>query len=205
MWIIQISIVGLPCWAGPLICAAVVIPENEINEAKEWNDKWFAHISEMSVREIDRTNTFQADIKLKTRTIKELTRFLPPTLPIKYVESKSIVAFPSKWTVKNVKEEPKWAFYWATKRHNEIMESYHQRFPEWGFDQHKGYETPDHRKLILKRKEGSKVHRRSFMPLARFYANQTGRKTDTGNVKQKKLREAKRGQRPQKRNRAFTK
>ena len=42
-----------------------------------------------------------------------------------------------------------------------VMEGYHQVFPQYGFNQHKGYPTAGHRQAILKHGP-SLIHRRSF-------------------------------------------
>jgi len=42
----------------------------------------------------------------------------------------------------------------------------HERFPQYGFDQHKGYPTPEHLAL-LERYGPCDVHRRSFAPVRR--------------------------------------
>ena len=42
-----------------------------------------------------------------------------------------------------------------------IMERYHQKYPKYGFDRHKGYPTKLHRKM-LKKYGPCKIHRRTF-------------------------------------------
>jgi len=48
-----------------------------------------------------------------------------------------------------------------------IMERYHKKYPCYGFDQHKGYPTKYHFKM-LKKYGGCKIHRQSFSPLKRL-------------------------------------
>ena len=43
----------------------------------------------------------------------------------------------------------------------------HERFPQYGFDRHKGYPTPEHLALLL-RHGPSDIHRRSFAPVRRI-------------------------------------
>jgi len=45
-----------------------------------------------------------------------------------------------------------------------IMERYHKKYPQYGFDRHKGYLTKLHR-LLLKRHGCCKIHRKTFRPL----------------------------------------
>jgi len=47
-----------------------------------------------------------------------------------------------------------------------IMEYYHRLYPEFRFDENKGYATPHHLKLLKEGKE-TDIHRRSFSPLKR--------------------------------------
>ena len=42
-----------------------------------------------------------------------------------------------------------------------MMDRYHRRFPQYGFDRHKGYGTPSHRAAIA-RYGPSAIHRMSF-------------------------------------------
>jgi ribonuclease HII len=49
----------------------------------------------------------------------------------------------------------------AKVHRDRLMQQYHQLFPEYGFDRHKGYPTSHHRRMI--RKHGpAAIHRRSF-------------------------------------------
>jgi len=45
-----------------------------------------------------------------------------------------------------------------------LMEKYAKKFPEYGFDRHKGYGTSQHRKA-LKKHGHCKIHRKSFRPI----------------------------------------
>lgn len=48
-----------------------------------------------------------------------------------------------------------------------LMEQYCREFPGYGFGRHKGYPTPEHRRL-LHELGPSPIHRRSFAPVAQF-------------------------------------
>jgi ribonuclease HII len=45
-----------------------------------------------------------------------------------------------------------------------IMASYHQRYPEYGFDRHKGYGTAEHLQAIATH-GASPIHRKTFAPI----------------------------------------
>ncbi len=44
----------------------------------------------------------------------------------------------------------------------------HERYPDYGFDQHKGYGTPDHL-AALRRYGATPHHRRSFAPVSELF------------------------------------
>lgn len=46
-----------------------------------------------------------------------------------------------------------------------IMRQYHEKYPEYGFDRHKGYGTKEHMRRI-KEHGPCKIHRRSFYPIS---------------------------------------
>jgi ribonuclease HII len=54
----------------------------------------------------------------------------------------------------------------AKEVRDEIMNKYHEEYPEWGFREHKGYGTEEHLQAI--EKYGlCPIHRRSFAPVSR--------------------------------------
>jgi len=50
---------------------------------------------------------------------------------------------------------------------DKIMKRYHKKYPQYGFDKHKGYPTKYHFKM-LKKYGPCKIHRKSFGPVQRF-------------------------------------
>ena len=48
-----------------------------------------------------------------------------------------------------------------------LMEKYHQEYPCYGFDKHKGYPTRYHVRM-LKRHGSCKIHRKTFLPVKRL-------------------------------------
>jgi ribonuclease HII len=53
---------------------------------------------------------------------------------------------------------------------DKIMEKYAKKFPQYGFDRHKGYPTRLHLKM-LKKHGPCKIHRKSFWPVKRVIEN----------------------------------
>ena len=181
MWIVQISVVGLSCWAGPITCAAVAFKENSADMT------CLKHIEQISVKELDKSNTFHANSVIRSRALQNIQKLIPEDVKVKHVESYGYIAFDSPWAVKTMKEEPVLAYLHAKAEHNRIIDSYITRFPTWGFERHRGEKTLEHRRMILSRRKGSKVHRRSFMPLARFYSISQSRDKGVIATKKKKL------------------
>jgi ribonuclease HII len=52
-----------------------------------------------------------------------------------------------------------------------IMQKMHKKYPEYGFDKHKGYGTKEHLRA-LKKYGPCKMHRKSFGPVKRIINNQ---------------------------------
>jgi ribonuclease HII len=50
-----------------------------------------------------------------------------------------------------------------------MMLEWHERYPDYGFDQHKGYPTPAHLEC-LKRLGPCPIHRRTFAPVRALLA-----------------------------------
>jgi len=53
-----------------------------------------------------------------------------------------------------------------------IMRKYHKKYPQYGFDRHKGYGTKLHLKM-LKKYSPCKIHRKSFGPVKRLLTKKT--------------------------------
>lgn len=56
------------------------------------------------------------------------------------------------------------ASIFAKVTRDKIMQKYHKKYPEYGFDKHKGYGTTRHFKM-LKKYGPCKIHRKSFYPV----------------------------------------
>lgn len=168
--------------AGPVLAAACIIPSDVyfvgINDSKKLLPKQREDLYEeitanTSVSyatgivfhdEIDRVNIYQATIRAMLQAIASLTQVpdfllvdglnLPhPTLPAqKIIEgdalSQSIAA----------------ASVIAKVTRDRMMREYHQQWPEYGFDQHKGYSTQRHLEALSKFGP-CPIHRRSFEPV----------------------------------------
>ncbi|KKT86963.1 MAG: Ribonuclease HII [Candidatus Moranbacteria bacterium GW2011_GWC2_45_10] len=48
-----------------------------------------------------------------------------------------------------------------------MMEEFHQKYPQYGFDKHKGYGTKVHMDALLEH-GACEIHRKSFGPVSRL-------------------------------------
>jgi len=120
-----------------------------------------------SVEEIDRLNILQATLLAMRRAVEGLG-MLPdeawidgnrcPKLPCR---ARAIVQGDRLHPVISA------ASILAKTARDAEMRRMHERFPQYCFDRHKGYPTPEHLAL-LERYGPSEIHRRSFAPVRRF-------------------------------------
>lgn len=168
--------------AGPVVAAVCIIPEDlffpGINDSKQLlpkarkelfqqltsNDRVQYAVGIVCHQEIDRINIYQATIQAMLQAIGKLLDqpdmllvdglALPhPTIPCQKIiqgdaKSQSIAA----------------ASVIAKETRDLIMTEYHEQWPEYGFNQHKGYCTEMH--LAAINKHGPcPIHRKSFEPI----------------------------------------
>jgi ribonuclease HII len=123
-------------------------------------------VAQASVEEIDRLNILQASLLAMQRAVAALG-ILPdeawidgnrcPELPCR---ARAIVRGDRLHKVISA------ASILAKTARDAEMRRLHERYPQYCFDQHKGYPTPEHLAL-LERHGPCEIHRRSFMPVQR--------------------------------------
>ena len=170
--------------AGPVYAAAVILnPQKPIQGLKDSKllsegkreflaQKIFerAHafaIAYATVEEIDRLNILQASLLAMQRAVANLgvrpdEAWIDgnrcPKLPCR---ARAIVQGDRLHPVISAA-----SILAKTARDAEMLRM-HERFPQYGFDRHKGYPTPEHLALLL-RHGPSEIHRRSFAPVRRM-------------------------------------
>lgn len=172
--------VGRGAWAGPIIAAAVILPERHgirgitdskiltrsarerlydmiIHEAIAWS------VAELSNTSIDHVGMGPANREVLVRAITQLRPVPDYVLIDAYVlplpmMSKSIIRGDAH------SESIAAASIVAKVTRDRIMTRYHATFPEYGFDRSKGYGTATHR-AALETYGCTTIHRRSFMPM----------------------------------------
>lgn len=165
--------------AGPVVAAAVVIPDDvtvfrEINDSKKLSpvqrEKLYTKITEnyfwavgiVSEKEIDRINILQATFKAMAIALKKLK--VKPEIclidgnlknPLIILNQRAVVKGDAKYKVIGA------ASIIAKVTRDRIMVAYAEKYPEYGFDKHKGYGTKMH-VAALNNYGRCPIHRVSF-------------------------------------------
>lgn len=124
-------------------------------------------IASASVAEIDAINILQASLLAMRRAVEQLCVAPQEVL----VDGKQCphIAFPVRAIVRGDSKIPaiSAASILAKTARDAEMQRLHQRYPQYGLDQHKGYPTRAHL-AALQRYGVIEIHRRSFAPVRRL-------------------------------------
>lgn len=172
---------GRGCLAGPVTAAAVILPIhfdlNELNDSKKLTEKKryelrplienksiafsYAHVFP---EEIDQINILNASIKAMHLALSKLS------LPINFiaVDGNRFHSFESVPHQCIIKGDGKYqniaaASVLAKTYRDDYMGKIHQKFPQYSWDQNKGYPTKAHRKAIAE--YGPNLHHRKSFQL----------------------------------------
>ena len=180
-WVCGVDESGRGPLAGPVFAACVILDPDHciegladsktLSEAKR-NSLTVAikahsiawAIGFASVKEIDRINILQASLLAMKRAVEGLS--LVPSRVLVDGNQKPRLSCPVTTIVRgdSLIPEISAASILAKTARDAEMVALHQRFPRYGFDQHKGYSTERH--IAALRTHGiSVVHRRSFAPV----------------------------------------
>lgn len=170
--------VGRGPLAGPVVSAAVILPESfpdsGITDSKKLSPKkrdyFFSHICDHALKigigiidsaEIDQVNILQASLLSMGVAVNNL-HLSPDFLLID-----GIFNIPSDIPQKTIKKGDSLSISIASASiiakvtRDRLMEKYHQQYPLFAFNKHKGYPTKSHREAI--RKHGNcPIHRKTF-------------------------------------------
>jgi len=168
--------------AGPVVAAAVIFSPDffipGVDDSKqlspEAREELYPQIIRqcktygvgiVSVGEIDRINIYRAAMRAMRQALKQL---LPAAQHV-LVDGRRIprLKFPQTAIIKGdgLSFTIGAASIIAKVTRDRLMINYHRKFPQYGFDEHKGYTTPAHIEA-LRRHGPCKIHRRSFHPKA---------------------------------------
>ena len=136
---------------------------------KNSNIEW--GIGRVSEKIIDKINILEATKLAMKRAVKKLeTRSKKQETRIDFVildgNLKIDLPIPQKSIIKadNKVFSCAAASIIAKVKRDEMMKRYHKKYPQYGFDKHKGYGTELHRKM-LKKYGPCKIHRKTFKPV----------------------------------------
>lgn len=181
LWVCGVDEAGRGPLAGPVCAAAVILDPNRlidgIADSKKLSEarrdalaveiklravSFF--VAWATVEEIDALNILQATMLAMQRAVLGLS---PPAvhalvdgnrLPHLPITAEAIIR--GDQSVPSISA----ASILAKTARDAMMYEIHERYPEYGFDQHKGYDTPGHR-IKLMDLGPIAVHRRSFAPV----------------------------------------
>lgn len=175
---------GRGCLAGPVFAAAVMLPDAFehplLNDSKklsasqreklrlEIESKTHWAVASCTPAEIDKINILQASIKAMHRALKELYSQLAfEHIAVDGNRFKPFNRIPHSTVVKGDGKlmHIAAASILAKTHRDDYMLKIHQEFPEFGWNQNKGYPTATHRE-ILKSLGPTPYHRKSFGPVA---------------------------------------
>lgn len=180
--------VGRGAWAGPIVAAAVILPlKTEIDglkDSKMLSAKQREILSKIIIEKavgysigivgnktIDEINISEANLEVVNKAIAKLKTIAkkPDYLLIDFLINKKIIIL-DNIPYKLVKQGDKKiasiaaASVIAKVARDKIMANYSKKFPEYGFERHKGYGTLLHRQMIAKYGICD-LHRKSFKPI----------------------------------------
>ncbi len=183
-WIAGVDEVGVGPLAGPVVAAAVILPDRidlpGLNDSKKvpaarrkklaaairrQADAWA--IGEVPPDEIDRLNIFHASLEAMRRAVVSLPEERTPchvlvdarTIPGLEIEQTALIHGDA------IDGSIAAASILAKVYRDGLMQDLDATYPRYGFSRNMGYPTPDH--LAALREHGpSPVHRRSFGPVA---------------------------------------
>jgi len=173
---------GRGAWAGPVVAAAVVLPQNlKINGLKDSKlltpkkrEELFIVINKqalavgvgiISEQVIDKEGIIAATRQAFITAIEKIKDRVDYLLAdgIKIFEH----ALPTEFHIKGDRKilSVAAASVVAKVTRDNILKDYHQKYPVYGFDQHKGYGTSEHERK-LDQHGWCIIHRQSFRPIA---------------------------------------
>ena len=170
--------------AGPVVAAAVLLaPDSKFNgldDSKKLSpkirEKFFLIIKEQAlsygigivdVEKIEKINILQASLLAMKHAVENLS--LKPDLLL-IDGNQAIDTDIKQWTIvkgDSLSQSIAAASVLAKVTRDKLMEQYHEQFPQYSFNKHKGYGTSLHRDLI-KKYGPCPIHRRTFKGVCEF-------------------------------------
>lgn len=167
--------------AGPVIAGAVILPPTiqlyGLNDSKKISKAKRAELSvdikkcaiawaigEATVEEIAKLNIFHASLLAMKRAVEGLNinpdHLLVDAVKIPYITISQTPIVKGDSISASIAA----ASIIAKTHRDKIMEAYHQQYPQYGFDKHKGYGTAEHIRA-LNQFGVLPIHRRGYAPV----------------------------------------
>ncbi len=188
-YIAGVDEVGRGPLAGPVVSAAVILPNNSnipgIDDSKKISEKkreiLFPIIKDTAIavgigivdeREIDGINILKATHKSMRVALSKLS--VKPNIVLVDGNEADIGAFKQVNIIKGDQKSMSIAAasIIAKVTRDRMMVDYDKNYPEYGFKNHKGYGTKFHIDA-LKKHLACPIHRRSFNPVPNYLPNET--------------------------------
>ncbi len=180
-WVAGLDEAGRGPLAGPVVAAAVLLPRRfrlpGLNDSKQVSEPERERLADevarraagisiglASAREIDAMNILEATRLAMIRAIQALK----PRPDFLLIDALTLhaVRLPQRAIIKGdaLSLSIAAASIVAKVTRDRLMRDYHQRYPHYNFQVHKGYPTPEHLALLA-RYGPCEIHRRSFRPV----------------------------------------
>lgn len=181
--IVGVDEVGRGCLAGPVYAAAVVLKSNDLCEhltdskllsekrreelAPKIEQAHWSSVAFATVEEIDELNILQASLLAMKRAIIDLEKKMGQPVAHVLVDGHMRIPDLQRKQTPIVKGDLRCAPISAASivakvSRDTLMKEIGSRFPTYGFEKHKGYASPVHRKAIAEIGPILTIHRRSF-------------------------------------------
>lgn len=191
-WIAGTDEVGRGPLAGPVVAAAVILPEDAalpgIKDSKKLTERqreqlavlikeqavaWA--IAAVSEKEIDAVNILEASRLAMRDAVEQLSKTQAADFVLVDGLPNPQIALPSQAIVKgdNQSISIAAAAIIAKVYRDHLMDEYEKQYPGYGFGVNKGYPTAEHLRAVAERGPCA-IHRMSFRPLCQSAAGQTG-------------------------------
>lgn len=207
-WIVGVDEVGRGPYAGPVVAAAVILPDDaeqtipglndskkltakrreELNQILLDRDDVKVSIVELSHEVVDELNILQATHKAMRMAVEKLM----PEADFILVDGKPVpnLPLPSQNIIKGDSKSASIAaasIVAKVYRDNLMIEA-DKKYPGYGFAKNMGYGTKDHRDA-LEEQGACPIHRRSFAPIAKILGIELQARKTTTPKKSKKQKE----------------
>ncbi len=181
--------------AGPVVAAAIVLPDDfepqhfeRLNDSKQLTAAVRAELFSLLTTQfeygvgivdaatIDLINIRQASWRAMQLAVADLQRRAVSTHVIDYVLIDGLPYGPGPWSYEAIVKGDSRSFSIAAasiiakETRDGMMIEYAQQFPQYGFEQHKGYPSPQHLRALAEHGP-CELHRRSFGPVCACVAS----------------------------------